>query len=115
MLKKINLNKKNILKLIFPIFILILSIYLVYLSFNYSIYSIRAVSNEEISKIEDPCVIKQLKNKVIENEKHEYNKPVLGDDLNYIKRYCRVIEVNEKESEPNKKILENQKEILNNK
>lgn len=93
------------MKLILPIFLLILSIYLVYLSFCYSIYSFNSVSNEEISKIEDPCVIKQLKNKIIENEKYEYNKPILGHDLNHIKRYCRVIEVNEKESEPNQKKL----------
>lgn len=77
------------------------------ISFSYYLYS--PISNEEILKIKDTCVINELKNKLNLTEKN--NNALTGRNLERIKDFCKI--KNEKESYSNQQIIKNQKELLN--
>lgn len=103
------MSKKNKLGKIEILILIVVFIISFIIMFNGFSSDQRPISNEEILKIKDTCVINELKNKLNITEKN--NNALTGHDLEKIKEFCKI--KNEKESYSNQQIIKKQKELLN--
>lgn len=108
MFKKINFKSELSITLIVCFVALIITIFIYTFSMNKLHYDHSPLSKEEISKINNQCIINELKNKFIINQKHNY--PVFRFQLDEIKDYCEREE--KKLSESNQEAIRIQKESL---
>lgn len=108
MFKKINFKSEISITLIVCFSSLIITLIIYTLSSYNHNYNYTPLSKEEISKINNPCIINKLKNKFIINQKN--NNPVFRFELDEIKVYCEREE--KKLSESNQESIRIQKESL---